>query len=618
MVIAAPERRDGIWIPGLETRSAPSVEEVLSLKRDGMEYFSGLHRQCLEAENYYFLRFPIAHPKDVEPIVPATARAIVNVGTDHVDVNNLAIDVPLASPRAAARAERIQKFLIGTWMQTKEPVLRTSVRHAFLYGIAWRKRMFAPEMWPDAPKFDDYASTGDYHEALSTFMDKRALTYPIVAKNVNPKNLIWDDSRAGRKWVIEFYERGTKDIAQRYPEWIPKTSGKRLSDWTEYWDDTWCMYIADNEAVWGPYRHGYGFIPYVPLIPNNSLDYDDGPPQDRYQGILYPIRSLLETEARLISQYEAIVRQVAWRTLDFFGPAQIAKQTAEEYQLFAGKNVVPTGVEVKPSPMIQAPPEIMQELSRVETMIEEATFPNVVRGVRPTGVSTGFGISVLAGMGRLVFQGIADGLARSIELENQCILKLVENKIQGRITVHARTDVHSFDQSIGPEDINGYYENTVKVKAEAPEERERESLLAMRLWNGGQGIIDLYEAQRRSGVTNPLEMQNRQAAEQILRSPEFLMLQAQQALELLGYPQQQAEASSLTGNAPDQLGNKNIGGAQLQRPGERNLQQARVASRDGVPSVFPQGLSGLDMLGNRLGGPTGGAVPMPNGRKAGG
>ncbi|KKK73091.1 hypothetical protein LCGC14_2897310, partial [marine sediment metagenome] len=93
-----------------------------------------------------------------------------------------------------------------------------------------------------------------------------------------------------------------------------------------------------------------------------------------------------------------------------------------------GKNYVPVQVEVKASPQVNVPPEILRQLDMVQTMIEEATFPNVIRGVRPKGVSTGFGISVLAGMGRLVFQGVADGLARMMEEVNGKRLKLIENK----------------------------------------------------------------------------------------------------------------------------------------------------------------------------------------------
>ena len=65
------------------------------------------------------------------------------------------------------------------------------------------------------------------------------------------------------------------------------------------------------------------------------------------------------------------------------------------------------------------------------------------------------------------------------------------------------------------------------------------------------------------------------------------------------------------------VGSRNIGGAQLARPGEANMQAARVASQQGRPSVYPQGMGGVDQLGAELGGPTGGAVGMPSGETIG-
>ena len=58
----------------------------------------------------------------------------------------------------------------------------------------------------------------------------------------------------------------------------------------------------------------------------------------------------------------------------------------------------------------------------------------------------------------------------------------------------------------------------------------------------------------------------------------------------------------------------NLGGQQLQRPGEGMLQQGRVASMQGQPSVYPQGISGMDSLGSILGSPGGGAQGMPSGQ----
>jgi len=221
----------------------------------------------------------------------------------------------------------------------------------------------------------------------------------------------------------------------------------------------------------------------------------------------------------------------------------------------------------------------------------------------------------MAGMGRLKFQGVADGLRHAIEDVNSKFARLVENKIKGRITVHARTEIHNFDQSIEPDDIKNLYENRVMVKAEAPEEREREGILAMRLHQAG--ILSLYEAMRRSGVINPLEEQMQIRAEQLLNTPEFIMAQTQALLQQLnlGGQLQQAVSPSLGNLTPGtNPGSQNLGGSQLQRPGEANIQRGRVASQQGQPSVFPQGLGGLDSLGSLLGGAPGGAQGVPSGQ----
>tara|TARA_Y100000310_G_scaffold288949_1_gene315028 strand:- start:279 stop:953 length:675 start_codon:yes stop_codon:yes gene_type:complete len=221
-------------------------------------------------------------------------------------------------------------------------------------------------------------------------------------------------------------------------------------------------------------------------------------------------------------------------------------------------------------------------------------------------------MSILAGMGRLVFQGVADGLRHAIEDVNANILRLIENKLMGALTVHARTDVHNFDQSIAPDDIKGLYENSVQVKAEAPEEREREALLAMRLYQGLPGF-SMYEALRRAGITNPLEEMVQRKAEDLMNSPEIIQMQAQMLLQDLNLPGQQMQAAGIGGGGVNP-GSMNLGGAQLPRPGEGMIQQSRIASGEGRPSVFAQNMGEMGQLGRQLGMPTGGAVPMPGGQ----
>lgn len=607
MVLTATRNPDGIFeVSG----ATPTLESIRTLKREGTIYYRQFHKQSAEEEDYYFGRNVIPVPVDmaVDPVRPATSRAIINVATDHVDVSNPTFAVPDPSPRSKDRAERLKKFYQGVWMQIARAVLNTGAKHEIAYGMGFLKVTFDPDLWPNAPFLDDFRSEAAYKEALNMFMAERNISFPIRVDNVNPRNMIWDDSRLGMKWAIEFYQTTVRDIKQRFPEWVAHKELNDITTWSEYWSETHVAYMADDQFVLPPMEHGYGFCPYVPIIPATSLNFSSGPPHERYQGILRPVHNLLDTEARLVTQYEAILRQYAWRTVDFKGNRQESENVADAYELFGAKNIVTRGVDVMPSPLITPPQEILTQLALVQTMIEEATFPNVVRGIRPRGVSTGFGLSVLSGMGRLVFGPYADGLARAMEECNRRFAMLVENKIRGRITVRARSEVHSFDQTITPDDIRGFYENRVFLKAEAPEEREREAILAERLYKSG--LISLYEAQKRAGITNPLEEQNQQAAERIIQA--LFPQQVEEAARRLNLPAQLAAAADAPG---DNVGNQfSPGIAQLQRPGEANLQQARVASQQGNPSVFPQGLGGIDLLGNRLGGAPGGAQGMPSGQ----
>ena len=612
MVLQTPNREELIVVGDtVRNPGAPSAGTVNDLLKAKKQYFAAFHKQCREEEDFYFLRRNVPVPTNVnmDPVKPATAHSIVNIATDHVDITNPEVFVPEPSPRSKDRSERIQKFLQGAWMHIPDLVKRTCVQQSFIYGISFLKNMWDTDKWPDAPQSHEFPDDADFRKALQDYMKVRNISFPMAVINVNPLNMVWDDSRAAMKWVIEFYDLPVKLLEGLYPEWKPLKGPGQMVSFVEYWDDTWHGRMIDNEWVWGPFKHGYGFMPYTPDIPGASLNWDVGTPEMRYQGILKPIHNLLEAEARLVTQYESILRQYAWKTLDFKGSRITADNTAQEYELAPGtKNIIPQGVEVVPSPTVTPPQELLQQLSIIQTMIEEATFPNVVRGLRPSGISSGFGVSVLSGMGRMVFGRYAGSMSRTMEQVNVKFLKLVENKALGKVTVRARSVIKQFDQTIGPDDIRGFYENSVTLKAESPEEREREAILAERLF--GSGLISLYTAMRRSGITNPLEEMMQIAAEQIALG--LRPNQIERAIASFNLPQQLENVADVGSSG---RGNEfSPGLSQLQRPGEANLQRARVASQQGQPSVFPQGQSGISILGRRLGTPGGGATSVPSGQ----
>lgn len=606
----------------------PSQQLIIDTFREGKVHFEKFYGQCKKMDDYYYLRNTVAAPKNHDPINPPTIRAIIDDITAHIDTNNLAIDVPEASTRAKARAEKLKKFYLGHWLQVPSRIRKAIVKDSVAYGIGWGKFMYESELWPDAPREADFGIEGiggntilidedGYKEAIEDWLDKRSISYPIRTFHIKPQNMMWDDSRTGIKWNIEFYgdHDTTTNVNRMFPQWTnPKNrKGKDGVDWMEYWDDTWVAYLADDQILYGPHKHGYGFNPYKPLIPGTTLYMEDGKPEERFQGEAWPGLDIFDAKARFITMFQAIIRQFAWPGFDFKGPEQQARKTMDAYEPF-GKNLVAPNVEVEITKTAQPPQEILGMLSILETELDSVTVPSVVRGQRPSGVSAGFPISVLAGLGRLNLQPYADGAAEFMSAGNVCAAKLVENKIRDKITVHVRSEVHNFDQTIEPKDIRGYYENSVTLKAEAPEEREREALLAMRLYQSLPWFTG-EEALKRAGVDNPLEMMIARRAEDMLLTPEFMQQQVQGLLGRLagGLAQQQGQAASPlpSGNTGNQF---LPGQQQLQRPGETNIQQARVASQQGRPSVFPQGQGGIDLLGSLLGTAPGGAQGVPSGQ----
>ena len=92
--------------------------------------------------------------------------------------------------------------------------------------------------------------------------------------------------------------------------------------------------------------------------------------------------------------------------------------------------------------------------------------------------------------------------------------------------------------------------------------------------------------------------------------------QAAEVAEAVQLAEQRAAAADTGTPTGNQLGTQYLPGqAQLQRPGEANIQGQRIATGAGRESVYPQGLGGLDILGSQLATATGGGRPMPSGQR---
>jgi len=616
MVSQATDYRDTDKASG-----APDAEYVRGLIKDYKEYYRVFHDQCRVADMYFYNQNPIPIPDQVpaDEVHMGTARTVITTAVDHINTENINIEVR-ASGRAQPRAERIQKSLQGIWLSIKDPVLRTALFQQGLYGIGFIKPQFDADQWPDVPKVEQFDNDPDWHEAMKHFLELRKISFPLACKNINPKDLIWDDARSGPKWAIEHYENvPVGRLRKWYPQWVTLAANDDTQDYDVYWDDTWYGVMVGGEWITRPYKHGYGRMPIIPAISANSINYDAAPPEARFQGLLHSSYDLLDAEDRIASAMEAILKSYAWPSMDFSGAnATTLDEAADNYALFRSMNKLPNGVTLSQPPRPVPPQELFSVIGLFQSQIENNTVAGVVRGQRPAGVSSGFGVSVLAGSARLRFGPMADGLSRAVEKANEIFLRIIETKIGTSITVSARSEVQNFDQKIGPDDIRGLYENRVAFKAESPEERERASQLAISLH--GSGLISLTEAQRRVGIVNPLEEQIQMIAERIAEAAEMIQIE-QVAAELAqdDVPSVQAGASAdVSGQrgAAFNSGQFQPGMPQPQILGNSGAQGRRVNTRNMIESVFPEGIGQLGNLGSRASDANGGGIALPSGGRS--
>lgn len=604
---------------------APTVSQIAAMLDSSKNYYSKFHFNCREVDDYYYMRNRIFGAEEQYPfqVNPATAMSIIDTAVNHVNIENLDIEVPAPSPSARGKAEKMSKFLMGFWHGQPRPVLRQRCFDAFAYGVAWSKIQFAPERWPVAPMREMFDTDKDYYAAVIEFIDKRHISRPFTVRSVHPTNIVWDDSELGPRWVIEFYDRPTQDVFRRFPEWNGQASDG-YTQWIEYWDDKYCVFIAGNQIV-RTYEHGYDFLPYTMVEPADSLRSYSGRPEERYQGFVHPILSLIDAEARYMTRADAIWARYSYPSVDFRNDSndESARRDAGRYKLFGARNVLSRGTEVDVSPMPQQSPDTPFLLNEVRMARQKATYPDVVDGFNPTGVSAGWALGLMASSGALAFSGVASGIARSIEEDNEKLLRMVETKAGVPVTVSARTTRRRFEQRISPDDIRHYYTNHVILKAEAPEEQERSALLGKNLYQAD--IISKMEAMRRAGVQRPMEEMTWMQAEKWLETDMIRMFSEQEIAKRYKLLDQllmlqNAEGAGGGGDVLGGLlntGNRFEGLPQLPRMDERSIQAGRVASLQGQQSVYPQGISDLAMLGGRMATNPGTPQRTPNGRMVG-
>jgi len=506
--------------------SNPLDEPELSLfwiaekSATGNEIFRNFKNQCKMLDDFFLNDFDFSVPENGTMIRLGTAQSVINTLVAHVSPQFLDISVPPPGPRGQARAENMEKFLTGAhhMIEHRSPVYRELTKHAGLYGIAWEKLEFIANEWSDFPEPPPHMEEDEtYRERVQEVIEKRSITWPIKSIAVNPQNLVWDMNNGTQpRWVIYEYQVDAEWVQAHFPEWGKYTKG--YVKFQEVWTASQVAYVANNEWVMEPRRHGYGRLPWIMYWPQMGLDTGSSEPEKLYMGLLNGSTEMIRAQSQLASHYIDIVGKSAWPTLEFTGPPGITEEVQAAWDDTPGsKNIKPPQVQVGVGQTPRPPAEIGIAKQFLDEAIEANTVPAVARGQRPAGAASGYHTAVLAGIASLNFGAVKEAMERGLQDKGEIILRIVELVINDKVTVFGKTEAGVLDAAIKPSDIKGHYVNIVRINSVSPEEQERRLNLWANLWRSG--YVDLDTALRKGGVSNPLEVRAKILEEQFLNSP---------------------------------------------------------------------------------------------------
>ena len=487
----------------------PSLDQINARVEYVEEYYQEAHNQFDLDRTYLDRAFPIDVPKDVKAYYPPTAQIALDTGREHVPTNNPRIFVPKASdkPSAQEHKETLRKFYLGLLnrivSESAISPLDVTVQDLFMTNTGVLKILYAP--------VKAKADGSDEYETIK----RNAL--PIRILSVPARNFYPDPSDVP-EYVIEIYERSAAEIKAKYPNWErPKNaSGEYLKTvkWVEYHDAQYRCYLAAGEPILkqGVEKHGYGFIPYAWGFAGFGMETPDKDFSKRAQGIIRPLRKMLEEEAYLWSVNHEINKSLAWPTTYIIGAENLP-----ELEKKPGKIIpLPGNAKIHTDEPGALASGVLQELQMVRNEIFDKTAPRSIRGLPETGVRSGYDRSLMVMEARLRYGSVNTALGRITATILGHAARLLETKIKDDgITIWGREpDRGEFEMVVKGSAVKGHYICYVEfAPAEVEDEYRRANTGAILR---ERGIISKTRAQEKyAGIIDPEEEQVQIYADQI-------------------------------------------------------------------------------------------------------
>lgn len=433
-----------------DTFDVPEISEPLRLLR------SGIGRKVVDAP--------------AEQIVTSNPQAHINVLKGNKETG-----------------ERISKLINQEWI----PVLKQQNPNPFKESVKNKQG-----------RGESYIKV--VHNESWVTKDKVGYGLPVHFLILDPMVIYGDpeeDSYGRPKRVIVSYPRQLSDVLVIYPGWTnPKNKNgegdQKFVEWFEYWDEKDRYFEADGEPVLSGeiQSHLYGNTPFIRKYSGFGRRSRDGEMSSLIVSDIRFGRDLIREECAIRSDIASSMHLFAHPRIDLFTPAGIEvdrAQLEQEYDMGAGAfNVLPAGIppdHFKEGLRILPTREAFEHLQSIRSEINQR-YPFIMAGFPMGSSGRQQDMSSTQAMRRY------DTVIENTEIEWETAFEMALQICKKIPTLWRAIGLREEDKKVE-------FKCIVRLKEKDPIEADRLSTLGERLWNTGNGSIDL--------MTNLVEYQGR-------------------------------------------------------------------------------------------------------------
>ena len=548
----------------------------------------------------------------LEPTVPPTAYNAVNNASDHI-LSAAQTFVPIrpvddSMEASRERSENQRRFHDMWWARVHEdqgaPLERAKKK--LIRGKLVLKKTIKFDILPDLSEDPTPVEKRRFTNAVK----KAAKSKFLWNLEVIPSETVFEDPITpwDPAYVYEAYDIYAGDVATRFHDFEdeygvgdPMRKLPYVEMWTKpyksdpgsyiIWIEGRVVHEAANPYSWVSYKDDDGtemydgYVPYAIADPGYGETDADCNPEDRYVSILKPIRSVLTSEARFLTEMEAWLRMYVFPALVTVNMDEL-EDGEKEFRLGPG-----THLNIRPDQQVdilrwgEAPITLMQGLQRVNNYADEASKFGALGGAPMIGIESATESEQVMRNAATKLAGPISGMQRCCQKINGWVLADIENILKTEVTLSASFTNSPNQTTLSPKDIDGYYYTNVTF--ETTDENMINSRKA-RLW------ADLYRimpgmsertAMDNMGITDPTSEQDERSIEDLMRSAPMQNVQTLVALAGLGEIGQEV-MRIMSQNQPPSAAQPPMGSAESPPMGDEQLLTATDPQGNPVEPVM--------------------------------